>query len=108
MQQKNYADSDFFLALIKDSDWLNEKARVFYEKNKDNIWVTPFTVAELMIIFNREGIPIKDALYQMSRISKLEFLSWETFFESYQFRPFALKVFFRPILQSWPKRGYGL
>jgi len=80
--QKKYADTDFFLALMKDSDWLKEKAKQIYEKNKDNLFISPFTVVEIMIICKREEIPIKETIMQISRIAKLENLSWNTFFNS--------------------------
>ena len=82
MQQKNYADSDFFLALLKNSDWLKENVRKIYEKNKNSIWVTPFTIAELMIVCKREEIPIREILIQTSRIAKLDSVSWEIFFNA--------------------------
>ena len=82
MSQKKYADTDFFLALMKNTDWLKEKAKQIYEKNKENIFVSPFTIAEIMIICKRENIPIKEALVQISRIAKLEGFSWNTFFKS--------------------------
>lgn len=80
MQLKKYADSDFFLALMKDSDWLKEKAKKVYEKHKNNIWVTPFTIVEVMIICKREQIPIKEVLIQISRIAKLDLINWNIFF----------------------------
>lgn len=85
MQQKNYADTDFFLALMKDSDWLKEKAKQIYEKNKENIFISPFTIAEIMIICKREGIPVKEVLIQISRIAKLENFSWNIFFKACDF-----------------------
>jgi predicted nucleic acid-binding protein len=85
MLQKRYADTDFFLALMKNSDWLKEKAKQVYEKNKENLFVSPFTIAEIMIICKRENIPIKEALVQISRIAKLENFSWDTFFRSCDF-----------------------
>ena len=85
MLQKKYADTDFFLALMKDSDWLKEKAKQVYEKNKENIFVSPFTIAEVMIICKREDISIKETLMQISRIAKLENFSWNTFFKSCDF-----------------------
>ncbi len=85
MQSKNYADSDFFLALMKDSDWLKERAKKIYEKNKDNILITPFTVAEIMIICKREEIPIRETLYQISRIANLELMPWDIFFKAAKF-----------------------
>lgn len=85
MSQKRYADTDFFLALMKNSDWLKEKAKQVYEKSKENLFVSPFTTAEIMIICKRENIPIKEALVQISRIAKLENFSWDTFFRSCDF-----------------------
>lgn len=82
MQQKKYADSDFFLALIKNSDWLKEKVEKVYEKNKGEIWVTPFTVAEIMIVCKREEIPMSEVLIQISRIAKLDCVSWDVFFRA--------------------------
>ena len=79
-QVKKYADSDFFLGLMKDSDWLKEKAKKVYNQNKNEIYVSPFTIAEIMIVCKREEIPIKEALIQISRISKLENISWNVFF----------------------------
>ena len=82
MQTKNYADSDFFLALMKESDWLKQKAINIYKKHKDNIYISPFTIIELMIVCKREDIPIKETLFQISRISKLENFSWNYFFKT--------------------------
>tara|TARA_Y100000310_G_C20071069_1_gene529416 strand:+ start:106 stop:483 length:378 start_codon:yes stop_codon:yes gene_type:complete len=82
MLQKKYADTDFFLALMKDSDWLKEKAKKLYEKYKGEIFVTPFTIAELMIVCVREGIPLRETLFQVSRIVELDFLSWDLFFKA--------------------------
>jgi len=82
MQSRKFADTDFFLALIKDSDWLKEKAKKIYYEYKGDIWVTPFTIAEIMIVCKREDIPIKDTLFQISRIAKLESISWDIFFKS--------------------------
>jgi len=82
MPQKRYADTDFFLALIKESDWLKEKARQVYQQNKEDIWISPFTIAEIMIICKRESISLKETLIQISRIAKLEHLSWDMYLKS--------------------------
>jgi len=82
MLSKKYADTDFFLALMKDSDWLKEKAKRLYKEHKDNIWITPFTVTEIMIICKREGIPIKQTLLQVARISKITMIPWNYFFRA--------------------------
>jgi len=93
MHQKTYADTDFFLALMKDSDWLKEKARAIYISHKDNIFVSPFTIVEIMIICKREGISLKETLLQISRISKLESFSWDIFFRSCNFVEKGVTIF---------------
>ena len=93
MSQKKYADTDFFLALMKDSDWLKEKAKKLYEKYKGEIFVTPFTVVELIVVCRREDIPIRETLFQVSRIVELEFLSWELFFKASDYMEKGATVF---------------
>ena len=93
MQQRKYADTDFFLALMKDSDWLKEKAKQVYNKNKKDIFISPFIIAEIMIICKRENIPIKETIIQISRIAKLENFSWDTFFRSCDFVEKGASVF---------------
>ncbi len=82
MPSKKYADTDFFLALLKDSDWLKEKAKKIYEENKGGIYVTPFTIVEVMVVCIREGILLKETLIQMSRIAAIAFMHWDLFFQA--------------------------
>jgi predicted nucleic acid-binding protein len=82
MPSKKYADSDFFLALLKDSDWLKERAKKIYEENKDEIWVSPFTIVELMIVCVREDIPLKETLLQISRIAGTTYIKWDFYFRA--------------------------
>jgi predicted nucleic acid-binding protein len=93
MLQKKYADTDFFLALIKNSDWLKEKAKSIYERNKDNLFVSPFTIAEIMIICKRMNIPLKETLAQISRIARLEGFAWATFFKACDFIEKGANIF---------------
>lgn len=83
MLQKRYADTDFFIALMKESDWLKERAKQIYESHKENLFVTPFTIVEIMILCKRENISIKKTLIQVSRIAKLESSSsWDIFLKA--------------------------
>ena len=43
-----YADTDFFLALMKESDWLKSNAHKLYKQHKGNIWTSPATLIELL------------------------------------------------------------
>ena len=67
---------------MKESDWLKEKAIKIYQENKNNLWITPFTVVEMMIVCKREEIPLKHTLFQISRIAKLELVQWDIFFKT--------------------------
>ncbi|MDO8460329.1 MAG: PIN domain-containing protein [Nanoarchaeota archaeon] len=93
MHSKKYADSDFFLALLKDSDWLKEKAKKIYEENKKSIYVSPFTVVELMVVCIREEIPLKETLLQISRIAELTFIKWDLFFKAAEYVENGATVF---------------
>jgi predicted nucleic acid-binding protein len=104
MPSRKYADSDFFLALLKDSDWLKEKAKKMYEKNKGSIWVSPFTIAELMIVCVREDIPLRDTMFQISRIAGLTYIKWEVFFNSVDYIEEGATVF-DALLMAFVKRN---
>ncbi len=93
MPSKKYADTDFFLALLKDSDWLKEKAKKIYEKNKNSIYISPFTVIELMIVCSRESIPLKETLLQISRIAGLTFVKWDLFFKAAEYIEDGASIF---------------
>ncbi|NJE47031.1 type II toxin-antitoxin system VapC family toxin [Thermococcus sp. GR7] len=45
-----YADTDFFLALLKPSDWLKESARKIYERYRGEITTSEATFLELLIL----------------------------------------------------------
>lgn len=50
-----YADLDFFLALLKDKDWLKAKAEDLYLKNHRVIWTSAITLQEIILYATREG-----------------------------------------------------
>ncbi|BFI75691.1 pilus assembly protein [Sulfurisphaera ohwakuensis] len=55
-----YADTDFFLALLKDKDWLKEKALAVLREYKDNITTSLATYLELMLLSRKFGLdPVK-------------------------------------------------
>ena len=51
-----YADTDFFLALMKESDWLQEAAKRILEEYSDEIWTSPVTLIELLLLAVTEQI----------------------------------------------------
>lgn len=51
-----YVETDFFIALIKDDDWLGEAAQTLYERYQDSLWTSEFTLVELLLVAYREGL----------------------------------------------------
>lgn len=49
-----YAETDFLLALIKDEDWLGERAAAVYRGNRGALWTSQFTLVELLLVAYRE------------------------------------------------------
>ncbi|KDE57569.1 hypothetical protein EL22_11260 [Halostagnicola sp. A56] len=49
-----YAETDFLLALIKDDDWLGEAAESVYREHRDELWMSQFTLIELLMVAYRE------------------------------------------------------
>lgn len=55
-----YVETDFILALVKEEDWLQEKAEKLYEEHKENLWTSSYTLIELMILsYREEWNPVK-------------------------------------------------
>ncbi len=50
-----YADTDFFLALIKKDDWLKKNAEKIYKKFKNELWTSTLTLKELMLLAYRDN-----------------------------------------------------
>ncbi|AHG01211.1 twitching motility protein PilT (plasmid) [Halostagnicola larsenii XH-48] len=48
-----YADTDFFIALVKDDDWLQPRAAEIALENEGNIYTSRATLLELLMISNR-------------------------------------------------------
>ncbi|QZP36638.1 type II toxin-antitoxin system VapC family toxin [Halobaculum magnesiiphilum] len=49
-----YAETDFLLALIKEDDWLSAPAEEYYRKHGEELWTSPHTLVELMLVAYRE------------------------------------------------------
>ena len=48
-----YVDSDFFLALLKPTDWLAQRARALYDENREELTSSVATVIEVLLIGHR-------------------------------------------------------
>lgn len=63
-----YADTDFFLALIKKDDWLKKRAESLYKKYKNDLWTSTLTLKELMLLAYRDK---RDATQIVEKASEL-------------------------------------
>ncbi|MGV9205661.1 MAG: PIN domain-containing protein [Promethearchaeia archaeon] len=52
-----YADTDFFLGLLKPSDWLKNRAESIYSERKEKIRTAEVTFIELLLLAKRFGLP---------------------------------------------------
>lgn len=63
-----YAETDFFLALLKQENWLKNNAEKIYKEHKDEIWTSTHTLTELILLAYQDG---KDPLEIVERASNL-------------------------------------
>lgn len=48
-----YADTDFFIALVKDDDWLQDRAATIAREHAGDIYTSRATLLELLMISDR-------------------------------------------------------
>ncbi len=51
-----YADTDFFLALLKENGWLGKKAEKVLNDYKGGIWTSQWTLVELLLLSKKYGM----------------------------------------------------
>ncbi|MFC7114657.1 type II toxin-antitoxin system VapC family toxin [Natronoarchaeum sp. GCM10025703] len=57
-----YADTDFFIALVKDDDWLQERAGAIATEHEGDIYTSRATLLELLMISDRFEFDRMEAL----------------------------------------------
>lgn len=57
-----YADTDFFIALVKDDDWLQERATTIAADHEGEIYTSRATLLELLMISDRFEFDRMEAL----------------------------------------------
>lgn len=57
-----YADTDFFIALVKDDDWLQERAATIATEHDGEIYTSRATLLELLMISDRFKFDRMEAL----------------------------------------------
>ena len=67
-----YADTDFFIALLKDQDWLKQQALELLKKYKGDISTSVVTVMEHLFLCAKFDIDPEEALLCLFQIAKVE------------------------------------
>ncbi len=67
-----FADSDFILALIKNTDWLKESAENILLKNKGKITTSLSVMIELALVLPRFNINILETYANLNELIKID------------------------------------
>ena len=70
-----YADTDFFLAMVKKEDWLKSGAEKVYSENKGKIDTSIITLLELFLLCERKGLDPEVIVGSVFKVSNVERLS---------------------------------
>ena len=66
-----YADTDFFLALIKERDWLKARARKLLERYKGRLWTSAFAVVEMLLLSEGLRLDPERIIVDVSQIAEV-------------------------------------
>jgi len=68
-----YADTDFFVALVKDDDWLQQNAEKLYKEHKDELKTSLPTFIELCYLSERYNWEIERVVTNVIEIAEINF-----------------------------------
>lgn len=88
-----YAETDFLLALVKDDDWLGEAAETVYRDHRDELWTSPFTLIELLLVAYREDRDVERVVANAANLVEVRggadtVVAAATYVEDHGFTPF--------------------
>src|SRR3989338_2005777 len=70
-----YAETDFILALVKESDWLKNNAESIYEKYNDEIWGSQILLQELMLYSYKNKLDTVTIIEETVNLIKIKNIS---------------------------------
>lgn len=68
-----YADTDFFVALAKDDDWLRERAETLLAEHRDDIETSVSTFIELFWICDEYGLDRDQVIAHVLELATVDF-----------------------------------
>jgi predicted nucleic acid-binding protein len=66
-----YADTDFFVALAKESDWLKASAERLLREHLGRIWTSPATLIELLLLSAELRLDPETVIADVLKIARL-------------------------------------
>ena len=66
-----YANTDFFVALMKKTDWLHDNARVLLKRHRGTIWTSSVTLIELMLVAHEFNLDPERLLIDVLEIAEI-------------------------------------
>jgi predicted nucleic acid-binding protein len=66
-----YADTDFFIALVKDDDWLQQRATTIATEHEGEIYTSRATLLEILMISDRFEFDRMEALSYVLEIASV-------------------------------------
>ncbi len=67
-----YADTDFFLALLNESDWLQTSAKRLLQIHKNKIWTSPITLIELLLVSAQYNIDPERLIADVLELAQIQ------------------------------------
>ena len=88
-----YVETDFLLALIKEENWLGERAQAVYRDHRDELWTSQFTLVELLMVAYRENRNTERVVTNASKLLEVRgdvdtVVAAATYVEDHGFTPF--------------------
>lgn len=68
-----YADTDFFVALVKEDDWLQENAKKLYKKHRSDLETSLPTFIELCFLSREYDWEIERVVTNVLQIAEIDF-----------------------------------
>lgn len=67
-----YADTDFFLALMKGPDWLKENARQLLEEHRGDLWTSHVALIDLLLLAAKFKLDPERLLVDVLELVKID------------------------------------
>lgn len=67
-----YADSDFFIALLKEEDWLGARAKEILGQYKGSIRTSHWAVVEMLMLAKKYNLDPENLVFRIRQIAAIE------------------------------------